>query len=219
MSTDPDSQQQRTENTAAEPSGPARAWALDDAVFGHCRLGLEDFARAVRQEPRTRRLVTVALWLGGAGFGAGVFSISRGHARVGAVLTALGLALFAAYHVPDQIARRWFARTPPAARLVQFTLGAQGLIVASEAARELHAWDRLYGYQQVPDSFLIWVSAKLFVILPKRAFAEADLPRVRQRLEQRLGAPPALPRFWPWFGLCVLLAALLLTLWNRLSPR
>ena len=48
-----------------------------------------------------------------------------------ALVTVLGLALFAAYNVPDQIARRWFARTPPAARLVKFTLGAQGLIVAS----------------------------------------------------------------------------------------
>jgi hypothetical protein len=219
MRTEPPSQPPSAENAASEPSGSAQPWALDDAVFGHCRLGLEDFARAVRQEPRTRRLVTVALWLGGAGFGAGVFLISRGHTRVGAVVTVLGLALFAAYNVPDQIARRWFARTPSAARLVKFTLGAQGLIVASEVSRELHEWDRLYGYQQVADSFLIWVSAKLFVILPKRAFAEADLPRVSKRLEQRLGAPPALPRFWPWFGLAVLVGALLLTLWNRLSPR
>jgi hypothetical protein len=219
MRTEPDSQQPAAENASPQPSGSAKPWALDDAVFGHCRLGLEDFARAVRQEPRTRRLVTVALWLGGAGFASGVLLISRGHARVGAVVTVLGLALFAAYNVPDQIARRWFARTPPAARLVQFTIGAQGLIIASEAARELHQWDRLYGYQQVPSSFLIWVSAKLFVVLPKRAFAEADLPRVSERLEQRLGAPPTLPRFWPWFGLALLLAALLLTLWNRLSPR
>jgi hypothetical protein len=219
MNSEPPSQQPSAETVASEPSGSARPWALDDAVFGHCRLGLEDFARAVRQEPRTRLLVTVALWLGGAGFGAGVLLISRGHARVGALVTALGLLLFAAYNVPDQIARRWFARTPPAARLVQFTLGAQGLIIASEASRELLPWERLYGYQQVPGSFLIWVSAKLFVILPQRAFAEADLPRVSERLEQRLGAPPALPRFWPWFGLALLLAALLLTLWNRLSPR
>src|SRR5689334_5378762 len=136
MRTEPDLQQPATENAAPEPS--AKPWALDDAVFGHCRLGLEDFARAVRQEPRTRRLVTVALWLGGAGFASGVLLISKGQARVGAVVTVLGLALFAAYNVPDQIARRWFARTPPAARLVQFTIGAQGLIVASEAARELH---------------------------------------------------------------------------------
>jgi hypothetical protein len=219
MNSEPPSQQPSAEASASEPAGSAKPWALDDAVFGHCRLGLEDFARAVRQEPRTRLLVTVALWLGGAGFAAGVLLISRGHARVGAVVTALGLLLFAAYNVPDQIARRWFARTPPAARLVQFTLGAQGLIIASEASRELLPWERLYGYQQVPGSFLIWVSAKLFVILPKRAFAEADVPRVSERLEQRLGAPPALPRFWPWFGLAVLLAALLLTLWNRLSPR
>ena len=194
-------------------------WALDDAVFGHCRLGLEDFALAVRQEPRTRRLLMLAMALGAAAVGAGLVLISRGRGRLGALVCGLGLACFAAYHVPDQIARRWFVRTPPAARLVKYTLGAQGLIVASEASRELHEWSRLYGYQQVPDSFLIWVSAKLFLIVPKRAFAAADLARVTERLEQQLGEPPHLPRFWSWLGLAVLGALLGLALWNRLSPR
>jgi len=194
-------------------------WALDDALFGHCRLGLEDFARAVRQEPRTRQLVTLAMALGGAAVGAGALLISTAHGRLGALVCGLGLSCFAAYHVPDQIARRWFARTAPAARLVKFTLGPQGLIVTSEAARELHEWSRLYGYQQVPDSFLIWVSPKLFVIVPKRAFSAADLPRASQMLEQRLGAPPHLPRFWSWLALAAVLAALGLALWNRLSPR
>jgi hypothetical protein len=36
----------------------------------------------------------------------------------------LGLACFAAYNVPDQIARRWFARTPPA-RAGQYHAGAR----------------------------------------------------------------------------------------------
>jgi len=93
------------------------------------------------------------------------------------------------------------------------------LIIASEASHELHEWSALQGYQEVPDSFLIWVSAKLFLIVPKRAFAAADLARVTERLEQRLGAPPALPRFWSWLGLAVLGALLGLALWNRLSPR
>jgi hypothetical protein len=145
--------------------------------------------------------------------------IAAAHARAGVSVIGLGLACFVAYNVPDQIAGRWFARTPPAARLVKYTLSAQGLIIASEASRELHQWTALHGYEEVPDSFLIWVSAKLFLILPKRAFAAADLARVRERLEQRLGAPPALPRFWSWFGLAALLALLALALWNWLSPR
>jgi len=204
--------------TSGLTASPPR-WALDDAVFGHCRLGLEDFARAVRQEPRTRQLVALAMALGVAGVTLGAWLISGAHGRSGAVAMALGLACFAAYHVPDQIAGRWFARTPPAARLVKYTLGAHGLIIASEASHELHEWSALQGYQEVPDSFLIWVSAKLFLIVPKRAFAAADLARVTERLEQRLGAPPALPRFWSWLGLAVLGALLGLALWNRLSPR
>jgi hypothetical protein len=201
------------------PTSAQARWALDDALFGQCRLGLEDFARAVRQEPRTRRLVTLAMASGAGGVGVGAWLIASAHGRLGALVCGLGLACFAAYHLPDQIARRWFARTPPAARLVKYTLGSQGLIVASEAARELYEWHRLYGYQQVPDSFLIWVSSRLFLIVPKRAFGSADLARVSQQLEQRLGAPPRLPRFWSWLALASVLAALGLALWNHLSPR
>jgi YcxB-like protein len=203
----------------SDPTASLPRWAPDDAVFGHCRLGLEDFTRAVRQEPRTRRLVVLAMALGSAGVVLGAGLLWTAHGRSGAVLMGVGLACFAAYNVPDQIAQRWFTRTPPAARLVKYTLGAQGLIISSEASRELHEWTALHGYQEVPDSFLIWVSAKLFLIVPKRAFAAADLARVTEQLEQRLGAPPTLPRFWSWLGLAVLIALLGLALWNRLSPR
>lgn len=200
------------------PPSPAR-WALDDAIFGECQLGLEDFARAVRQEPRTRQLIQLATALGALALPAGVWLLSSGRTRLGALSCGLGLLGFAAYQMPDQIAQRWFARTPPAARQVKYTLNAQGLIITSELSRELHGYGQLYGYQQVPDSFLIWVSASLFVILPKRAFAAEDVPRVHARLEQALGAPPLLPRFWRWLALAALLAALVLGLWNWLSPR
>lgn len=192
---------------------------LDEPVFGHCRLGLEDFAHAIRHEPRTRTLMRLAMG-GGAAAGVGGAWLTRtAHARAGWVLLGLGLACFAAYHLPDRIAQNWFARTPPRARLVKYTLGAQGLIVASELSPELHPWSKLEGYQEAPDSFLIWVSHKLFVIVPKRAFAAADLPRVVAQLEQRIGAPPALPRFWSTIGIFALLAVLGLGLWNWLSPR
>jgi hypothetical protein len=203
----------------SDPPASLPRWALDDAVFGHCRLGLEDFTRAVRQEPRTRQLLTLAMGLGALGMALGAWWISTAHGRRGALAMGLGVACFAAYNVPDQIAQRWFTRTPPGARLVQYTLSAEGLIIASEASRELHAWHQLQGYHEVPDSFLIWVSAKLFLIVPKRAFAAADLARVTERLEQRLGAPPSLPRFWSWLGLAVVVGLLALSLWNRLSPR
>ena len=191
----------------------------EEPVFGHCRLGLEDFAHAIRHEPRTLALMRLSMGCGVAAAVAGAGLTRTSHARAGWVLLGLGLACFAAYHLPDRIAQRWFARTPPGARLVKYTLGAQGLIVASELSRELHPWSKLEGFRQVPDSFLIWVSSKLFVIVPKRAFSPADLPRVVAQLEQRIGAPPALPRFWSTLGIAIVLAAAGLGLWNWLSPR
>jgi len=161
----------------------------------------------------------LAVGCGAAAGVAGVWLVRTGHARAGWLLLGLGLACFAAYHLPDRIAQSWFARTPPKARLVKYTLGAQGLIVASELSPELHPWSKLEGFVEVPNSFLIWVSSKLFVIVPKRAFAPADLPRVVAQLEQRIGAPPALPRFWSILGIAIVIAAAGLGLWNWLSPR
>lgn len=195
------------------PPGP------DEPVFGHCRLGLEDFAHAIRHEPRTFALMRLCMGGGVAAVVAGAWLTRTSHARAGWVLLGLGLACFAAYHLPDRIAQSWFARTPPKARLVKYTLGAQGLIVASELSPELHPWSKLEGYREVPDSFLIWVSHKRFVIVPKRAFAPADLPRVVAQLEQRIGAPPALPRFWSWLGIAAVVAVVGLGIWNWLSPR
>ena len=192
---------------------------LDEPVFGHCRLVLEDFAHAIRHEPRTRSLMRLCMGCGATAGVGGAWLTRTEHARAGWVLLGVGLACFAAYHLPDRIAQNWFARTPPGARLVKYTLGAQGLIVASELSPELHPWSKLEGFQQAPDSFLIWVSAKLFVIVPKRAFAAADLPRVLAQLEQRIGAPPTLPRFWSRLGIFALLALVALGLWNWLSPR
>jgi hypothetical protein len=202
-----------------DPTLPETRSALDAAVFGQCRLGLEDFAHAVRHEPRTARLLQAALGLGAVCALAGMLCLSGRHRVLGWSLLGMGITAFASHHLPDSIAQRWFAKLPAAARLVKYTLGPSGLIVASELAREVHAWRALVGYREVPDSFLIWVSSKHFLIVPKRAFAVEDLPRVSTYLEREIGAPPELPRFWLWLGAAIVLGGVALGAWNWLSPR
>ena len=103
-----------------------------DSVFGNCLLSLSDFQDAVTH--RTRRFVYVALGLGVCAGAAGVTLLSQKRSVQGVALLALGFAATLAYNVPEVVAGRWFAKTPPQARAVKFTLNPQGLVVVSEAA-------------------------------------------------------------------------------------
>lgn len=174
---------------------------------------------AVKNEPRTAGLVKLATLLGALSCPAGLWLLSGSAQRSGWILLGFGMACFAAHGAPEQIAQRWFAKTPELARNPRYTLTPQGLIVVSELSRQQYAWPELYGFQLVPEALLVWVSARLFLIIPKRAFSTDDLPRVIEQLEREVGAPPPLPRFWSWLFLAIALTLLASWLWNRLDPR
>lgn len=202
-----------------EPPPSETHWTPEDTVFGHCRLGLEDFVHAVQHERRTRRWLRFAFAFGVLLSLVGAFAISEHRRVLGWSLLGMGMMTLASHQLPEMIGRRWFEKLPAKARLVKFTLGASGLIVASELSSELHPWVRLQGFEEAPDSFLVWTSEKLFVILPKRAFEAEGVERARARLAREIGAPAELPRFWSWLAATAVLLILALGLWNWLSPR
>lgn len=192
---------------------------LEDCCFGSCSLSLADFTHAIRHEPRTRELLRWATRVGAVSLPLGIWLMTRSAFAEGLGLFVLGVACFAAHDVPEQAGARWFSKTPSEARSVRYTLGAAGLIVVSDAAHQVHAWHHLEGYHEAPEVFLIWVSSRSFLVVPKRAFAREQLPRVVARLESELGAPPALPPFWGRLALAAALAGVCLVLWNYLAPR
>lgn len=199
---------------------PARpGWDLSECLFGACRLELTDFTHAIRHEPRTQQLIQLATGIGAAACLAGMWVMTTPNYRSGVLLFGIGVVFFAAHNAPDHIAQRWFAKTPRGARDLRYTLNPQGLIVASELSQQSYAWPALQGYKQAPDSLLVWVSGQLFVIIPKRAFKPLELPRVIERFEREVGAPPVLPRFWSWLLLGIVLTLGGLWLWNWLAPR
>jgi hypothetical protein len=192
---------------------------LEDHCFGSCDLSLADFTHAIRHEPRTRVLLRSANALGVVATPLGVWLMTTPRFGTGLAVFVLGIACFAAHNAPDQAAARWFSKTPRAARSVRYTLSGSGFIVVSDAARQAYPWRALWGYHQAPEAFLLWVSSRSFLIVPKRAFESQQLPRIAARLEREVGAPPELPRFWAWLGLALALGLALLWLWNQLDPR
>jgi hypothetical protein len=200
-------------------SEPRPGLDLSDHCFGSCELSLADFTHAIRHEPRTRLLLRCASALGAVTLPLGVWLMTTPRFGTGLAVFVLGIACFAAHNAPEQAAARWFSKTPRQARSVRYTLSSSGLIVVSDAARQAYPWRALEGYHQAPEVFLVWVSLRSFLIVPKRAFERQQLPQIAARFERELGAPPQLPRFWLWLGLAIALALALLVAWNRLDPR
>jgi hypothetical protein len=204
--------------TVVSERRPSR-FELADCAFGSCTLTLADFTHAIRNEPRTHTLLRWATAIGAAGTALGLWLMTTADVAVGVGALVLGLSCFAAHNAPDHAASRWFEKTPREARSLRYTINAEALIVVSDASRRAYPWRSLEGYHQAPESFLLWVNSRSFLILPKRAFAPDDQAKIAERFEREVGAPPALPRYWSWLLLAGTAAVALLWLWNRVSPR
>ena len=200
---------------------PARpGFDLDDCTFGSCVLELADFVHAVQEEPRTRGLLRWATALGVVACLGGLWLVTGPRALTGCALLAFGLICFAMHQAPEHVAQRWFEKTPKAARSLRYTINSRELIVSSEVSHTVYGWPNVLGFHEAPRVLLIWVSATLFLIVPKRAFPAEGLPKVLAELQrQELGPPPTLPRFWSWLLLAVVIGGGALFLWNRLAPR
>ena len=192
---------------------------LDDCAFGECTLTLGDFAHAIRHEPRTRTLLRWATLIGAVGTALGIWLMTTADIATGVGSLVLGLSCFAAHNAPDQSASRWFQKTPREARSLRYTVNAEALIVVSDVSRGVYPFRSLEGYFQAPDSFLLWVDGRSFLIVPKRAFKPEDVPRLAARFEREVGAPPELSRYWTWLLISGGVGLGLLWLWNRLAPR
>jgi hypothetical protein len=202
------------EQPASRPSQP-----FEDSVFGGCLLTLADFSHAISHEPRTRRFVQLALAFGLCLGGAGIVLLSRHRTIPGVTLLGLGLFAMLAYNAPEHIAARWYEKTPPNARAVKYTLNPQGLVIVSDVGKQFQPWLKMQGVTEAPDTFMIWLDEKLFVVIPKRAFAAADIERAARLLCSRLGEKQHAPRPLVPLWLVALLGLLLLVLWNWLYPR
>jgi hypothetical protein len=198
---------------------PSTRFDLADCAFGGCTLTLADFTHAIRNEPRTRTLLRWATAIGATGTALGLWLMTTEDVAVGVGALVLGLSCFAAHNAPDHAASRWFEKTPREARSLRYTINAEVLIVVSDAARHTYPWRSLEGYHPAPESFLLWVNSRSFLILPKRAFSPDDQVKLAERFEREVGAPPELPRYWSWLLLAGTAAVALLWLWNRVSPR
>ena len=101
--------------------------------------------------------------------------------------------VIAAIALPRQHAaagRRAFGVLHPSRREVRFTLGADGYERTSPTAEVWASWGVLTHWVETEEAFLLRGAAGLVDFIPKRAFDEAALPRVRDHLAACVKAPP-----------------------------
>jgi len=192
---------------------------IGDCLFGRCTLVLDDFVKAIRHEPRTRVVLRWATLGGALSTPLGIWLLTASRLWSGLVALALGLACFAAHNAPEHAAARWYRQTPARARSMRFTLNADALILTSDISSRAYPWRSLLGQHQTAEAFLVWIDARSFLIVPRRAFEPNDLPRVAERLERELGGAPPLSPFWSLLIASVALILALLGLWNWAAPR
>lgn len=116
-----------------------------------------------------------------------------------------------------------------AARLVLQGLGNRELDTAFEftenevsfvrpAGSARLEWSMFRHFTEVPSAFLLYTNAIVYHVIPKRAFAAEDVPRLRALLSARLTPPPAPPVGWKRIiGLWVVLITLFVVIWQLIG--
>jgi hypothetical protein len=127
----------------------------------------------------------------------------------------LGLSFLLLRLVPRSWAKRASADT--GLSKIDFRLDAQGLSVDSALRRAQLAWPALSGYAESPSVFIVYTSPQTVFVIPKRAFDDAELGRVRQLFSERL--PPRSPssRLFKRLALGGIVMVAFLTIWHMLS--
>jgi hypothetical protein len=191
-----------------------------DVVEGTLRLSAEDLDRGAAEMPE-RASQRLRLRLYGVGtllFGLIVGAVSGGPFAVRALWIALGLGLlvYAQLKRPNQGTSQ-IAAMSDEEREVSYRFDADGVRITTPVTDVSLRYAALQRQVEGQSAFLLYVKRRVAQIIPKRAFDQAQLERIRGWL--RLSVParrrPKLPRV---ALLGVVLVVLCLVVWQWLAP-
>lgn len=107
---------------------------------------------------------------------------------------------------------------------VEFIFDAAGVTVALPGRRSSTAWESLSRCLETSAAFAIYLTPNAMMVVPKRAFAAADQPRLRALLQQRVPNRPLRGVYGygsPLRGLALwtVLVVVFLVIWQILSSK
>jgi hypothetical protein len=156
-------------------------------------VNLQDFIEGQRLFrrtilPFTRRLARQGMMFFGAFLLAaaiflGVSGQRRGDAPSIFAAALSGAALVALYaFYPDYLARRKFRTDGRVRREMTVEFSAEGVRAESSGIESFSAWKKFEGYAESSRVFLLFLSARHFLLFPKRAFPAAEIAPFRELL-------------------------------------
>ena len=111
------------------------------------------------------------------------------------VPAACGFALLSAVlYVLGRSARQGFAGKSREQLTTTYELGPDGFAVSTPESTSRSAWTAFVHHGEVPAAFRLYHTRAAYQILPKRAFRQEDVPRVRSLLDAHLSPVPTRTR-------------------------
>jgi hypothetical protein len=195
-----------TENDAAS-AGPR--------VVGHVFLELKDVQQALADAPGARRrfftIGATVLFL------CVVVPLTNREAAAGSFFAGVvmaGALVYMQLFQRRKVAERILAGRGERELAVDYEFSPAGLGISTAASKSVSEWSAYHHATEIPTAFLVYPNPTVFQIVPKRAFAEADLPRLRELFAAHLkGKPPTNPLVRT-VVLWAVLVILFLAFWN-----
>jgi hypothetical protein len=195
---------------------------VEGAIEGTTRLTEADFLEASVHVPafkrtRTYGLLLPAMWLVVAGTSA-MGATRMSELALPLVLSGsftFGIAFLLLRLAPSSWAKRASADTGPGK--IDFRIDAVGLSVNSALRQAQLAWPALAGYAESGSAFIVYTSPQTVFVIPKRAFEDTELGRVRQMLAERLSPKQRSSRLFVRLALGSIVVVAFLTIWHMLS--
>jgi hypothetical protein len=178
-----------------------------DRIVGSVVLDENDVRRALELTPRIRAFIILI-----AAAGTLVSVAMPPHIPVGLVFFALlPLAQNGRKRAASTVLQGLGSRELD----VTFEFTPTELNIVRPAGSSRSEWSLYRHFTEVPTAFLIYTNALVFQIVPKRAFAEADIPRLRSLLAARLTPPPRPTGGWKRIViLWLILISLFVAIWQ-----
>jgi hypothetical protein len=197
---------------------------VEATIEGAARLTEADFLKASAHLPvlkwtRTYGLLVPAMWVVVAGTASATMAGTPGLAEALPLVLSGSLTFGVSVLLLRVVPRSWAKRASADAGVgnLDFRVDAQGLSVNSALRRAQLAWPAISGYAESQSAFIVYTSPQTVFVIPKRAFEDTDLGRVRQLFSERL--PPRRGASRPFLRLALggILVVAFLAIWQMLS--
>ena len=154
-------------------------------ISGKVDIVRQDVMDALDAQPGTQLRSRVGLVLCTVAIVVVVQSTPPGESLPWLVIGLLVLAPIAARFGKGVVATKLHNSLPQAERQQRFELDDTQLVVHSDASRSAVPWGQMTRWREGPRSFLVYTSARHFLILPKRAFDKGDIVSIRELLQRQ----------------------------------